>query len=159
MKIPKMFIPKKSLEDKTKDLLEKRPSNKCNNWGKRFYEELKDKFPNFADYLISLYPDVEICKIKNIQSIPPYSDDDAEWQFYIDSLPPNVKVQVGVIKGYIRESGIDTSEYGYEAEISTNAGKRKLIYRKGYHVFDSVNVIITTNDPLRRDKNKEIPFP
>ncbi len=161
MKLPKTFIPEKNLEEKTKCLLEAKPLQKTEEekYG-NLYTELKNDFPNFADYLITLYPDVEICKVKQLpSSFPSNYDKDVEWHFFSPSFPPTLKVRVGQIKRYIQERGTDTSEYGYKAEIFVRNQKCILKYRKGYHTFDSVNVIITTNDPLRLDKNKDTPFP
>ena len=152
MKLSKTFVPKKNLEAKTKELLEdpkilaKNSLDYCSD----LYKEIKKEFPNFINYLMDLYPPLEIVKTKKLEGI--------KWQFYKKYPSLNRPVRVGLIKEYIKNSSRDMSEYGYEAGILIKGKWHKIKYRKGYLCFDSVWTVLLINDPLRIDKSKNIPF-
>ncbi|MBM3200542.1 hypothetical protein FJZ53_06390 [Candidatus Woesearchaeota archaeon] len=163
MKLPKTFVPDKDLEDKTNSLLDAKEPSAEQVWEEKYgplYAELKKEFPKFADYLIALYPSVELCKVKKMSTaFPPVSDKDIEWHFFVKSNNPTIKVRVGRLHSYTEDLGADTSEYGYKAELLVYDEKKHLTYRKGYHAFDGMGLIISTNDPKRVDKHTEVPFP
>jgi len=152
MKLPKIFIPKKDLEEKTKQLLKEAKRFKDETGNMPLYEELKAEFPNFTDYLFKSYSGLGIFKTKDKKG----SD---TWKFYTINLKTNHPFLVCKIEPYIEERGIDTSEYGYNVKVRIEKNWHSLKYRIGYHCFDSVNVIVSSKYPLRRDKENYIPFP
>lgn len=154
MKIPKTFIPKKNLEGKIKQLLEK-PSNKPQDKSERhgrLYKELKKEFPEFTDYLFNLYPDLSAAKTKDKKG----SD---TWKFYINHPKATSPFIVSKIEHYIEQCGKDISEYGYHIKVLIDENWYFLRYRDGYYCFDSPSAVISTKNPLRYDQEKDIPFP
>ncbi len=149
MKIPKIFIPEKDLEEKTKQLLKESKKFKDEIGNMPLYEELKAEFPNFTDYLFNLYSNSNLGFTKT-------GDEKGNiiWKFY---TTPHFLVCK--IEPYIEERGTDTSEYGYNVKVRIEKKWHSLKYRIGYHCFDSVNVMVSPKYPLRHDKEKDIPFP
>lgn len=154
MKLPKIFIPEKSLEEKTKQLMEK-PLNKPQDRSERhgqLYEELKTEFPEFTDYLFSLYSNLGIFETKDKKGA-------AVWKFYITHPKKTSPFLVSEIERYIKQCGKDISEYGYRIKVLIEGNWHFLKYRSGYYCFDSPSAMISTKNPLRYDKEKGIPFP
>lgn len=149
MKIPKTFIPKKDLEEKTKQLLEESKKRKDETGNIPLFDELKTEFPNFTDYLLNLYSNSNLGFIKTEDK-----KGNIIWKFY--TIPHFI---VSKIEPYTEECGKDISEYGYYAKILIEGNWHFLKYRIGFHCFDNVNTIISTKDHLRYDKERSIPFP
>ncbi len=153
MKIPKTFIPKKDLEEKTKQLLKEPKKGQNETKQNRFLcDDLKKEFPGFTEYLSGLYPDLSAAKTKNNKGR-------FIWKFYIVHKEATSPFLVGKIERYVEECGKDMSEYGYHAKVLIEGNWHLLKYKIGYHCFDDVYTIISTKDPLRYDKEKSIPFP
>lgn len=152
MKLPKTFIPKKSLEEKTRQLLEEPKKRKYETENIPLYEELKAEFPNFTDYLFNLYPKLKTSKVKDKKNNTP-------WKLYIINQKATSAFLVCRIDPYIEEHGTDTSEYGYNIKVLIDKKWYSLKYRRGYYCFYSPSSIISTQNPLRHDKEEDIPFP
>lgn len=153
MKLPRTFIPKKSLEGKIKQLLKESKKFKDETGNMPLYEELKSEFPNFTDYLFKSYSNLGIFKTKNEKG-------NIIWNFYTTKPKPNSHVYlVCKIEPYIEERGTNTSEYGYNVKVRIEKNWHSLKYRIGYHCFDNMNVMVSPKYPLRHDKEKGIPFP
>lgn len=152
MRVPKTFIPEKSLETKIKRLLEKqKPRARKRN---HVYRELKKEFPQFTDYLLKIYPEIWILKKINDAS---YS-----WYFYTSRTQHQQATEIGSATVYIKKAGEALLEYGNEAQISITQGRwYNLKYRQGYYLMDNKKeeIIEDIKDPYRYDKIKEIPFP
>jgi len=154
MKIPKTFRLEKSLENKTKQLMEKRLSNPKNVSEKHgeLYEELKTEFPNFTEYLFNNYPNLGVFKVKDKNGAD-------IWKFY--TIPPKKKNPslVGQIEKYVEQCSKDVSEFGYLVKFIIEENFQYLKYRVGHYCFDTGSKVISTQNPLRYDKEKDIPFP
>ncbi|MBM3200541.1 hypothetical protein FJZ53_06385 [Candidatus Woesearchaeota archaeon] len=149
MKLPKTFIPKNNLEEKTNQLLEK-PKSKSLKVTAQFYEELKAEFPNFTDYLFSLYPDLKQDKITD-------KKEKTTKKLYITNQKATSAFLVCKIEPYVEKHENDVSEYGYNIRIKVENVWHLLKYREGYYIFDKPS--LSTKNPLRCDKHKDIPFP
>lgn len=159
MKIPQKFIPKKYPESKLKQLLEKQNIEQDKKvYPKKLYGEIKKELPNFVDYIIGLYPQLEIIKTTYKGKVV--------WGFYENltkqtskGRPMKISQIIGSAYEYVEDVSKDTSEYGYQGRIFIGGEWHDLKYRQGYHCFDNVNFIISTKDSLRYDQKKDIPFP
>lgn len=155
MKIPKIFIAKKTLKKETKKLLEKPeiPQFKDEK-RKKVFEEAKEQFPNLIDYLSSIYPNLEVVTDVCVDE-PYWSFWNKHWSFWDKDLG-----MIGRIGTYHRSCGKDLTEYGYNGEVCVNKKWIYLAYRKGYICPNNSNDVILTHNPHRYDdKEYNIPFP
>jgi hypothetical protein len=152
MKLPKTFIPEKDLEEKTKQLLKESKKFKEETGNMSLYEELKSEFPNFTDYLFNSYSNLKTAKVKDKKG-------DIAWKFYIINQKATSAFLVCRIEPYIEERGTNTAEHGYNIKICIEKKWHSLKYRVGHYCFDVANTIVSTQNPLRYDQEKNIPFP
>lgn len=154
MKMPKTFVPKKDLEEKTKQLLKKPILNRTESEKEKFehlYGEAKKEFPNLIDYLLGLYPDLEIVKVKDREKLI--------WRFCRTQCPIDFPAIVGTIETYREHDGRDTAEYGLKAQVLVEGRWRNIKYRKGWHCYGGTETIISPENPYRYDNETEVPFP
>lgn len=134
MKLPKIFVPEKNLEEKTSRLL-KEASYLID-------KEAEELFPNFIDYLKKEYEFLYVQKVTGKQ------------MWVIKNGPFTF---IGFIKEYTESDSI-TSMYGYKAGIFIRGKHLDLIYRVGYHCYDSQGRIMLNKNPVRYD-TEDTPFP
>lgn len=134
MKLPKIFVPEKNLEEKTSRLL-KEASHLID-------KEAEELFPNFIDYLKKEYEFLHVQKV-------------IEKQTWVIKNGPFTSI--GFIKEYTECDSI-TSMYGYKAGIIIRGKHLDLIYRAGYHCYDNRGRIILSKNPVRYD-TEDTPFP
>lgn len=136
MRLPKIFVLDKDLEEKTNHLLEEQKGRYLID------KEAEELFPNFIDYLKGEYEFLYVQKVTEKQN----------WVIKNGSF-----TTIGFIEEYTESDSI-TSMYGYKAGIIIRGKHLDLTYRAGYHCYDGRGRIILSKNPVRYDR-EEIPFP
>ena len=156
MNIPDLFKPKRDLEEKIIQLLEKPILKKFEDDEKEIekdilYQEVEKEFSNFIGYLLKLHQRLRITKSINNST--------ETWRFYKTYPSSTSPMNVGIITTYVEEICNGTSGYGYQARLLVKGQWKDLKYRKGLHCFDTSGNIVSIKDPFRYDKLKDVPFP
>lgn len=151
MKFPKTFLPGKNLEEKTNHLLnteDPKPE------GYKVDEQAEKSFPSFINYLKKHY---KTFTMRKIQSVPEYS-----WRITIpkeDAKPFDDVEIIGGITGY-RNKHSGAIEHGYEGGVEIKGVYVSIKYRECWRYFDKDSrKCVKRMLPLRRDNNKDVPFP
>jgi len=151
MKLPKTFMPSKSLESKTEGLLnmEDVKPEEC-----KIDEEAEKFFPDFINYLKKHY---KIFTIRKVQDVPERS-----WRITIPKEDPKPFDDVEIIGGIAsyRNKHSGAVEYGYKGGVEIKGAYVEITYRECFKYFDKDNrKCVKRMLPLRRDNNKDVPFP
>jgi len=151
MKLPKTFMPEKNLEDKTDHLLNTEPPK---HEGYKIDGEAEKLFPEFINYLKKHY---KVFTIRKIQEVPERS-----WRITIPKEDPKPFDDVEIIGGITsyRNKHSGAVECGYEGGVEIKYAYIGINYRECYKYFDKDNrKCVKRMLPLRRDNNKDVPFP
>lgn len=151
MKLPKTFVPNKDLEERTNHLLNvEHPKHE----GYKIDEDAEKLFPGFINYLKKHY---KIFTMRKVQSVPEYS-----WRITIpkedSKLFDDVEI-IGEITTY-RNKHSGATEHGYKGGVEIKGAYVEITYRECLRYFDKDNrKCVKRILPLRRDNNKDVPFP
>ncbi|MDP2908036.1 MAG: hypothetical protein Q8O03_08960 [Nanoarchaeota archaeon] len=151
MKIPKTFMPNKSLEERTNHLLN---AEDVKPEGYKIDEEAEKFFPGFINYLKKHY---KIFTIRQVQEVPERS-----WRITIPKQSPKLFDDVEIIGGITgyRNKHSGAVEYGYKGGVDIKGAYVEITYRECFKYFDKDNQkCVKRMLPLRCDNNKDVPFP
>lgn len=151
MKIPQTFLikNKKGIESKIKQLLKEHKEKTART---TIDEKALNLFPKFIDYLKKEAIHNRFISIA-LEKIPVKKDTWYIYRVYKDEVLDNI----GSITSYIKNKDM-TSEYGYKADVVIHGLPVRLIYRLGYHCYDTNGKVVSNKDPKRLD-SIDMPFP